>query len=128
MPADLSHEWELLRISQETISWRCQRCGNLEKTRTGTPDRAGCPGEHPPRDAVHGAIRAMLKNLLAIDWSVVTEEAARSAWDAACDDVGRLRKVAGVKRSISCKGSGRAEEVPEVLFTSWASAPNPEVQ
>ena len=38
------------------------------------------------------------------------------------------RKVAGVKRSISCKGSGRAEEVPEVLFTSWASAPNPEVQ
>lgn len=39
-----------------------------------------------------------------------------------------LRRVEGVKRSISCKGSGRAGEVPEVLFTSWASAPNPEVQ
>ena len=31
----------------------------------------------------------MLKNLLAIDWSAVTEDDARSAWDAACEDVGR---------------------------------------
>lgn len=89
MSIDLNHEWGLLRISQETISWRCQRCGNRAETRIGTPSLAGCPGEHPPRDAIHGAMRAMLKELLAIDWSTVTEDDARAAWNAACEDVGR---------------------------------------